>query len=137
MLPRTELIVAFDYPRWVSLNSLVRRTVRRAVSGVEACNGNIETWRKLLSPDSILVWHFRSFVRKRAQIAAWEADPVAPPVVRLRSLRETERWLETLRDRCHGRRSMAVSPRLADRSYCRLARGCHALTVVRGRDGSR
>lgn len=96
VLPRTELIIGIDYPRRVSLSWLVRRTVQRAISGEEACNGNVETWRRMLSPDSILVWHFRSFARKRAQITAWESDPVAPPVVRLRSPPETERWLAML-----------------------------------------
>ena len=33
------------------------------------------------------------------QIAAWQADPTAPPVVRLRSPRLTEEWLAGLRIR--------------------------------------
>jgi adenylate kinase family enzyme len=96
VLLRANLIVALDYPRWVSLTRLVRRTTRRVLTGETVCNGNVETWRKVLSSDSILVWHFRSFSRKRSRIAAWEADMGAPPVVRLRSPAETERWLTTL-----------------------------------------
>jgi adenylate kinase family enzyme len=99
VLPRTELIIGLDYPRRVSLSWLVRRTVRRAISGEDACNGNVETLRTMFSPDSILVWHFRSFARKRTQLAAWEVDPAAPPVVRLGSPRETERWLALLQGR--------------------------------------
>ena len=96
VLPRTDLVVALDYPRWVSLTRLVRRTTRRVLTGETVCNGNVETWRKVLSSDSILVWHFRSFSRKRSRIATWEADTNAPPVVRLRSPAATERWLTTL-----------------------------------------
>ncbi|MEX1004328.1 MAG: adenylate kinase [Acidimicrobiia bacterium] len=96
VLARTNLIVALDYPRWVSLTRLTRRTTRRVLTGETVCNGNVETWRKVLSSDSILVWHFRSFRRKRSQIAAWEADTCAPHVLRLRSPAETERWLATL-----------------------------------------
>ncbi|HAS11504.1 MAG TPA: adenylate kinase, partial [Acidimicrobiaceae bacterium] len=44
--------------------------------------------------DSIIRWHFRTFSTKRAQIDEWVADPSGPPVVRLRSPAETERWLE-------------------------------------------
>jgi hypothetical protein len=67
----------------------------------EACGGNVETWRKVVSRDSIVAWHFRSFARKRARIAAWEADPDIPPVVRLRTPAEAERWLASL-DRSSG-----------------------------------
>ena len=97
-LARTDLVVALDYPRWVSLTRLVRRTARRVFSGETVCNGNVETWRKVLSSDSILVWHFRSFSRKRSRMDTWEADVSAPPVVRLRSPVETERWLTALQD---------------------------------------
>lgn len=93
---RTDLIVALDYPRWVSLGRLVRRTVLRTVTRHPSCNGNVETWRTALARDSIVVWHFRSFARKRARMRAWAADPARPPVVLFRSPRATQRWLATL-----------------------------------------
>jgi adenylate kinase family enzyme len=97
VLPRTELIVALDYPRHVSLTRLLHRTARRVVTGELTCNGNRESLRQVLSPDSIIFWHFRSFTRKRTQIGAWESDQSAPPVVRLRSPRMTDEWLAALR----------------------------------------
>ncbi len=93
--PRAELIVALDYPRWVSLSRLVRRTVVRCVTRRRICNGNVETPRGIFSGDSIIVWHFRSFARKRRTLRAWEADP-GVPVVRLTSPRATRRWLASL-----------------------------------------
>jgi len=96
-LGRAELIVALDYRRWVSLQRLVRRTIARLVDGRLICNGNRESLRNTLSKDSILAWHFRSFTSKRARIRAWEADPAAPAVQRIRSAREVRRLLpETL-----------------------------------------
>jgi len=92
-LGRAELIVALDYRRWVSLQRLVRRTIARLVDGRLICNGNRETLRQLFAGDSILVWHFKSFGRKRARIRQWMIDPSAPPVHRLTSARQTERWL--------------------------------------------
>src|SRR6202011_1486075 len=71
ILPRTELIVALDYPRQVSLAWLLRRTARRIVTSELVCNGNRESLRQAVSSDSIIAWHFRSFSRKRQQIAAW------------------------------------------------------------------
>jgi adenylate kinase family enzyme len=96
-LARAELIVALDYPRWLSLARLLQRTLARVLDGRPVCNGNHETWRTALSRDSIVAWHFRTFAPKRAIMRGWEADPPVPELVRLTSLRETKRWLETLR----------------------------------------
>ena len=96
VLPRAELVVGLDYPRWLSLARLVRRTWRRAAGKQPVCNGNVETWRQALSRESILLWHFRSFRRKRSRMRAWAVDPSGPPVVLLRSPREARRWLASL-----------------------------------------
>ena len=95
-MARVELIVALDYPRWLSLARLVRRSVRRVVRRELACNGNRETLRQLLGPDSIVRWHFESFSSKRERIRGWVTNPPGPDVVWLRSPRETTRWLATL-----------------------------------------
>jgi adenylate kinase family enzyme len=95
-LARAELIVALDYPRRVSLGRLLGRTLRRAVDRKSICNGNTESFRQAFSRDSIIVWHFRSFARKRDRIRAWAADPPVPVVVRLTSPRMAQRWLDTL-----------------------------------------
>jgi adenylate kinase family enzyme len=96
VLERAELIVALDYPRWISLSRLLRRTVGRIVDRRDICNGNHETLRQALSHDSIIAWHFTSFASKRRQIAAWIADPEAPTVLRFTRPRQVERWLRTL-----------------------------------------
>ena len=93
-LARAELIVALDYPRWVSLGRLLQRTVARVRDRRPICGGNVETLRGSLSRDSILLWHFRSFGRKRAQIRRWQAE--GRPIVVLHSQAETDRWLEAL-----------------------------------------
>lgn len=99
-LARAELLVALDYPRWLSLERLVRRTLARVLDGRPVCNGNRETWRTALARDSIVAWHFRTFAAKRRLIRAWEVDPPTPRFVRLRSPRETERWLAALTQTC-------------------------------------
>ena len=96
-LARVELIVALDFPRWLSLGRLIRRSVARAIDGKPICNGNRESFRNLFSRRSIIGWHFRSFSRKRQRIRAWDAEPAGPQVVRLTSPRNVERWLATLR----------------------------------------
>ena len=98
-LGRAELIVALDYPRWPSLQRLVRRTVTRIFDRRVVCNGNRETWRGMFSRDSIIVWHFKSFSRKRQRIRRWSADPAAPPVLRFTSSRQAGQWLSGLGER--------------------------------------
>lgn len=93
-LARADLVLGLDFPRWRSLGRLLRRTARRILLRTEICNGNRERLRQLvLSTDNIVVWHFRSFARKRRRMRAWQADPALPPVVLLRSPAEVERWL--------------------------------------------
>jgi adenylate kinase family enzyme len=95
-LARAELIVALDYPRWISLSRLLRRTLLRCVTRTRICNGNVESLRMLLSEESIVRWHFESFSRKRERIRRWAAEEDGPAVLRLTSPRETRRWLATL-----------------------------------------
>jgi hypothetical protein len=98
-LARADLIVALDYPRWVSLSRLLRRTAVRLVTREPICNGNRESLRTALSGESILVWHFRTFAGRQARLRRWlaaEGQPGQPPVVRLRSPRQTRAWLAGL-----------------------------------------
>jgi adenylate kinase family enzyme len=92
-LARAELVVGLDYPRWLSLGRLLRRTLARNTDHRPICNGNVETWRQTFSKDSIVAWHFRSFRSKHERLAAWETDPAMPPVLRLRSPGELEAWI--------------------------------------------
>jgi adenylate kinase family enzyme len=100
VLQRAELVVGLDYPRWLSLSRLLRRTLARNLDHRPICNGNVETWRETFSHDSILAWHFRSFAAKRRRLADWEADPAMPPILRLTSPQATEAWLASVADEC-------------------------------------
>ena len=95
-LARADLIVGLDYPRLVSLARLVRRSLLRAVDHRPICNGNTESFRQLLSRDSIIAWHFRSFSNKRRRIRAWAEDGSGPEVLRLATPAATRRWLNSL-----------------------------------------
>lgn len=96
VLPRADLVVGLDYPRWLSLLRLLRRTLLRIVDRRPICNGNTESLRGLLSRDSILVWHFRSFPRKRERMRAWAASADGPDVLLFRRPRDLEAWLQSL-----------------------------------------
>ncbi len=93
---KTRLIVALDYPRWLSLSRLIRRTVLRLVDRKTICNGNRESLRDLLARDSIIAWHFASFARKRRRMRALSRDPDGPTVRRFTSPRKVDTWLRAL-----------------------------------------
>ncbi len=95
-MARAQLIVALDYPRWVSLGRLLRRTLARVMDHRAICNGNHESFRQAFSSDSIVLWHFRSFARKRVLMRSWAREPAGPDVVRLTSPRATRAWLAQL-----------------------------------------
>lgn len=93
-LARVELVVGLDYGRAVSFGRLLHRTVTRAFRGDRVSNGNVESLRMMLSRDSILVWHFRSFARKRARIRRWQSEDVPFAVLAFRRPADFERWLQ-------------------------------------------
>ncbi|MDI9639464.1 hypothetical protein QM565_27535 [Geitlerinema splendidum] len=95
---RAELVVFLDYPRWLSFVRLLKRTFLRATLRTPCCNGNVESWKKALSRDSILIWHVRSFSSKRRRMDALKNEQGAPCVLFHRSPRETAAWLMGLRD---------------------------------------
>jgi len=96
-LARADLIVGLDMPRALSFWRLLRRTTGSIIHRRQLCNGNQETWTgTFLRRDSILVWHFRSFARKRQRMRRWQTDPAMPEVVLLRSRAEVRRWLASL-----------------------------------------
>ncbi|CAI3795572.1 adenylate kinase [Pseudarthrobacter sp. MM222] len=94
VVSRADLIVGLDYPRWLSLSRLIRRSVRRVVTRQPVCNGNVETLARLLAKDSNIAWHFRSFKRKRRVIRELHTDPNMPAVLVFRRPRDLEAWLE-------------------------------------------
>ena len=96
VLPRVQVVVALDYPRHVSLTRLLRRTAVRWATQEPMCNGNYETARQILSKDSIVVWHFRSFRRKHQTITRLHEAATGVPVLRVRTPAELERVLEDL-----------------------------------------
>jgi len=99
VLPRVDLVVGLDYPRWFSLQRLVRRSLMRAVDKKPICNGNTESFRGMVGRDSIIGWHFRSFGRKRARMRAWAAAAEGPVVLLFTRPRDLEVWIDALGDR--------------------------------------
>ncbi|MDP2206276.1 MAG: adenylate kinase [Alphaproteobacteria bacterium] len=98
--PRAEAIVWLDYPFYLVFWRLLSRSVRRIADQNSVCNGNTERLRTFLSKDSIMLWLFRSYWRRRRQFGAIFADAGLYPqadYIRLRSAAAAEKWLHSQR----------------------------------------
>ena len=99
VLPRVDLVVGLDYPRWFSLQRVFRRSVMRAIDKKPICNGNTESFRGMLGRNSVIAWHFRSFGRKRGRMRTWAAAAEGPAVLLFTRSRDLQAWIDTLADR--------------------------------------
>jgi adenylate kinase family enzyme len=93
VLARADTVVWIDLPRRVWLPRLLCRTVRRAVLREELWNGNRETLRSVLwAPDALIPYAWRTFPERRRR---YPVELAAYPVVRLRTPRAVQRFLDT------------------------------------------
>lgn len=94
-LSRVEFVVGLDYPRWLSFSRLLRRAILRAIDRQPVCNGNIESWRNMFSRDSILLWHVKSFSKKKQRMQTWSTTQ-SPPTILFTTPQQTESWLQAV-----------------------------------------
>ena len=94
-----DTVVWLDLSRPVVMWQLLRRTVRRTISGVELWNGNRERpFRDQLSRDpakSILLWAWRTYAPTKQEYGQLVNDPRFSQVhfIRLTSRRQLRRFL--------------------------------------------
>lgn len=94
---RAELVVWLDYRLPLILVRLVCRTLGRVISREELWGGNRETLRgAIFSRDSLLWWVVGQYRRRRREYPLLFQQPEHAhlQVVRVRSPREAEEWLE-------------------------------------------
>ncbi len=102
-LASADLVIGLDFSRGLTLRRLLRRTARLVSTGEVICNGNRETLGSVLSSESIILWHFASFGRKRRRMRRWAADSPGPQVLLFRTPAELDRWLDELSPVSSGR----------------------------------
>jgi adenylate kinase family enzyme len=94
VLGAADTIVWLDLPLWFKLRRLWRRTIRRIRDQVELWSGNRESWRGAFwGRESLFAWTVRSHFRHRRNWPRrFDGDP---RLVRLRSVKEARRWIDT------------------------------------------
>ncbi len=95
---RADTVIWLNYSFPVVASRLLRRTLRRVVSQEELWNGNRESWRMMLSRESILLWFLHTYWRLRREYPALLSRPEMQhlQVLRFGSPRQTEVWLRKL-----------------------------------------
>ena len=92
VLRSADMVVWLDLPIRVWFPRLLRRTVRRVRGREELWNGNTESYRSAFwGRESLFAWAFRMHFSRRRR---YPKDLSRFPVVRLRSPRAVERWLD-------------------------------------------
>jgi adenylate kinase family enzyme len=98
VLDDADCVVWLDYPRWLVMSRVVRRTLLRLFDRRELWNGNRERWSGLVRRDpgkNIVLWAWTRHASYRRRYAA-ESAQAAVPWVRLRRPADAERWLRSL-----------------------------------------
>lgn len=101
-----DTVVWLDYPRWLVMGRILRRTLGRVALRRDLWNGNREQWRNLLRRDpaeNIVLWAWTQHGRYVEQfVPQWEShrEPGSVPRwVRLRSPRETRAFVAAVSGR--------------------------------------
>jgi len=94
-----DTIVWLDYPKWLVMVRVVRRSVHRAATKRELWHGNTERFRNLIKLDrdeNIVLWAWTTHGQTRARYEeAFAADEwSSKSLIRLRSPREARRFLD-------------------------------------------
>jgi adenylate kinase family enzyme len=99
---RADTVVWLDLPRRTVMRSVVTRTLHRVLRREELWNGNRETIRNLYAWDpneSIIQWAWTQHTKYRERFGSAMSSPAWAHLtfVRLRSRRDADRWLNSLR----------------------------------------
>jgi adenylate kinase family enzyme len=96
---RADTVIWLDYPLPLIMWRLAKRSAQRARTKENLWGtGNVETWRaQFFSRDSLFIWALKTYRRNKRRYSAAMTDPQNAHLrfFRLRSVRETNRWLMT------------------------------------------
>jgi len=95
---RADTLVWIDLPTPVALWRLLRRTLRRRLRRIELRNGNVEPslWTFFTDEGHILRWGIRTRNVARQRVPELERSAPHLRIVRLRSQREVDRFVQHL-----------------------------------------
>jgi len=94
-LAHSDLIIWLDYPFRIVLRRMLWRTFKRLLTKEELWNGNRETWKMTFSRESIILFLFQTYWKRRRDFPRYLSRYEAQ-LLRFRHPRETREWLKGL-----------------------------------------
>ncbi|RYG68219.1 adenylate kinase [bacterium] len=97
-LDAADTLIWLDYSFPVVLKRVLSRTFRRVIKREMCCNGNYESLSGTFSRDSIVLWVFQTYKKRRrtAEVIFQPENLSHLKKLRFRSPRETQKWLDSL-----------------------------------------
>lgn len=97
--PRADTLIWMDFGLWPCFLRIILRTWRRARTKESVCNGNYETIGRLFSKNSLILWLFQTYWKKKREFGAVFRDKPYTNIknyVRLHNPQETEVFIAGL-----------------------------------------
>jgi adenylate kinase family enzyme len=93
--PEADTLIWLDYSLWINLWRVISRTAKRVATRELLWGNNRESLNALLGRDSLVVWLFQTYGRRRKELPILLQQPEHAHlnVIRLHSPAETRRWL--------------------------------------------
>jgi adenylate kinase family enzyme len=95
-----DSLIWLDYPLWLILWRLTKRSWQRIRQQEVLWNGNRESWTHLLSRDGVYMWTLKAHFRHQREYPALLQEPQFNhlQVARLRSAGATREWVRNLQN---------------------------------------
>ena len=99
LLERAELMIYLHYPRWFVEQRVIRRTLRRAVTGEKLWAGNVEPplWTVFTDPENMIRYGWTSYPTHEALVAKARMKHPEIRFIEFRSPRSVERFLQAVK----------------------------------------
>ncbi|MGB3639176.1 MAG: adenylate kinase [Rivularia sp. (in: cyanobacteria)] len=93
-----DTLVWLDYSFPLVMSRIIWRSFHRVVTKQQVCNGNYETWQKLFSKESIILWALQTYRRRKKEYPLLIKQPEYSHlnIVRLTSPQAALYWLSTV-----------------------------------------
>ncbi|WP_414624344.1 AAA family ATPase [Calothrix sp. CCY 0018] len=95
---KADTLVWLDYSFPLVMSRVLWRTFHRVTTQQQICNGNYETWGKVFSKESIILWSLQTYRRRKKEYPILIKQPEYSHlnIVRLTSPQAAEDWLSNL-----------------------------------------
>lgn len=91
-----DLIVWLDLSLTTCLWRTLKRSVKRWIAQEPCCNGNYETLRRLFGKDSILLWVWKTYPRRKRAYTDFFALSSNNRFIQLKNKKEVDNFLEQI-----------------------------------------